>query len=85
MAQLDISDDGNRLATFSWDRMAKVWDTNTWEEVATFTHQELVDGGAVSPDGRYLATYTPYDGVRIMPIEPAEVKPARASSAVPAG
>jgi WD40 repeat protein len=72
LAQLDMSKDGSRVATFSWDRTARVWDTATWREIATFTHPELVDGGAISPDGKHLATYTPYD-VRITPIDAGEV------------
>jgi WD40 repeat protein len=70
--QLGVSKDGSRVATFSWDRTAKVWDTRTWKEVARFTHAELVDGGAISPDGKHLATFTPFD-VRITPIDVADI------------
>jgi WD40 repeat protein/flagellar motility protein MotE (MotC chaperone) len=70
---LDISGNGTRLASFSWDRTAKVWDTKSWRELATLTHREQVDGGAISPDGMRLATYTSYDGVRIVPLEFAEL------------
>ena len=70
---LDISADGTRLATFSWDRTAKVWDTRSWRELATLTHREQVDGGAISPDGMRLATVTPYDGMRIVPLDLGEL------------
>jgi len=73
MSDLDVSRDGARLASFSWDRTAKVWDTKSWRELATLTHREQVDGGAISPDGSRLATYTPYDGVRIVPLDLAEL------------
>lgn len=73
MAGLDLSKDGARLASFSWDRTAKVWDTKSWRELATFTHRDQVDSGAISPDGTRLATATPYGGVRVMPLDLAEL------------
>src|SRR5262249_47589425 len=68
-----LSRDGSRLASLSWDRTAKVWDTKSWRELARLTHRELVEGDAISPDGTHLATYTAYDGVRIVPLDPAEL------------
>jgi WD40 repeat protein len=73
MAMLSLSKDGTRLASFSWDRTAKVWDTKTWRALAVFTHREQVDGGAISPDGTVLVTATSYDGVRFIPLDPAEL------------
>ncbi len=73
MSFLDLSRDGTRLASFSWDRTAKVWDTKSWRELATLTHRGQVNQGAISPDGMRIATATLSDGVRIVPLDPAEV------------
>jgi WD40 repeat protein len=70
---LDISRDGTRLASFSWDRTAKVWDTKSWRELAIFTHREQVEQGAISPDGMRIVTVTHNDGVRILPLDSAEL------------
>lgn len=54
---LDLSPDGRRLATASWDGTARVWDLESGRSLVTF------DGGdanlvsvAFSPDGTHLAT-----------------------------
>jgi WD40 repeat protein/tRNA A-37 threonylcarbamoyl transferase component Bud32/tetratricopeptide (TPR) repeat protein len=49
--------DGQRLATASADRTAKVWDGRTGQELLTLTgHAGAVTSVAFSPEGRYLAT-----------------------------
>ena len=51
------SPDGQRLATASWDKTAKVWDAAKGKEVLTLRgHADGVYGVAWSPDGQRLAT-----------------------------
>jgi len=70
----DVSRDGRRLATFSWDRSAKVFDTKGWQELATFQHRDLVVGGAVHPRGTYIATAAADGDVRILPVDETEIR-----------
>jgi WD40 repeat protein len=57
-----FSPDGQRLATVSWDRTAKVWDATSGQELVTLSgHQDAVTGVAFSPDGKLLATSS-FDG-----------------------
>jgi len=52
-----FSPDGQRLATASWDGTAKVWDTESGNELLTLRgHSLAVNGVAFSPDGKRLAT-----------------------------
>jgi WD40 repeat protein len=73
LATLDLSRDGSRLASFSWDRTSRLWDTASGQELARFTHREMVNGGALSPNGLRIATLTPYNGIRIIPVDTKEL------------
>jgi eukaryotic-like serine/threonine-protein kinase len=54
---LASSPDGRRLATGSYDRTIKLWDTTTGEEVFTLRgHTSGVLCVAFSPDGRRIAS-----------------------------
>ena len=54
---LATSPDGRRLATGSYDRTIKLWDTSTGEEVFTLRgHTGGVVGVAFSLDGRRIAS-----------------------------
>ena len=62
VAEVDISPDGTRLATASFDKTAKVWDLSTGRELLTLTgHSDIVFGVVFSPDGTRLVTGS-YDG-----------------------
>src|SRR5258708_1836512 len=62
LASVAYSPDGKYLATGSYDKTAKVWDTNTNRELITLVgHQGTVEAVAFSPDGTRLATGS-YDG-----------------------
>jgi WD40 repeat protein/transcriptional regulator with XRE-family HTH domain len=51
------SPDGNRFATASRDKTAKVWDASTGELLLTLSgHTKSVGGVAFSPDGQWIAT-----------------------------
>jgi len=52
-----FSPDGERLATGSWDKTAKIWNVETGQEYLTLEgHANLVSSVAFSPDGKRLAT-----------------------------
>jgi WD40 repeat protein len=60
---VSYSPDGNRLLTAGIDEFARVWDTNTGEELLTLGgHRGRVFWSAYSPDGRWLIT-ADYAGV----------------------
>ena len=51
-----FSPDGERLATASEDRSARIWDANTGQELRALKAASLFQWVAFSPDGKYLAT-----------------------------
>jgi WD40 repeat protein len=53
----DFSYNGMYLATYSNDDKIKVWDTNTFDNIATIdAHETAVYGVAFSPDGMHMAS-----------------------------
>jgi WD40 repeat protein len=51
-----FSPDGQRLATASDDKTARVWDIASGRELARLPHEDSVSSVAFSPDGLRLAT-----------------------------
>jgi WD40 repeat protein len=51
-----LSPDGALLATASWDKSARIWDTETGRERQRLDHLSLVEALALSRDGKLLAT-----------------------------
>ncbi len=51
-----FSPDGRWLVTASDDDTARIWDAGSGQQLATFTHDNVVVGVAFSPDGHRLAS-----------------------------
>jgi hypothetical protein len=61
-----FSPDGTRLATTSYDRTARLWDTRTGAPVLVLrAHTSILHGVAFSPDGTRLATASHDSTVRL--------------------
>jgi WD40 repeat protein/tRNA A-37 threonylcarbamoyl transferase component Bud32 len=57
VTRVAFSPDGRRIATGSWDRTVRVWDTHKGQEVLSLTgHTGPVLSVAFSPDGRRIAS-----------------------------
>jgi WD40 repeat protein len=52
-----VNPDGSRIASAGGDQMAKIWDTETGENLLTLTgHTSYVEAVEFSPDGHHVAT-----------------------------
>jgi TIR domain/WD domain, G-beta repeat len=60
-----FSPDGTRIATASWDKTARVWDSASGHELARLTHDDSVYGVAFSPDGTRIATASIDNSARV--------------------
>ena len=53
---MSFSPDGRYVATASGDDTARVWDSQSGDEIARLNHDSDVRAVSFSPDGRYVAT-----------------------------
>jgi WD40 repeat protein/mono/diheme cytochrome c family protein len=68
--ELRFSPEGHRLATCSYDKLVRLWDPATGQEIATLKdHSDGVYGLAWSPDGKLLATAAADRAVKIWDTE----------------
>ena len=51
-----FSPDGKTIVTASYDKTARLWDTQNGNELATLNHQAMVKAATFSPDGKTIAT-----------------------------
>jgi WD40 repeat protein/serine/threonine protein kinase len=58
VASADVSHDDRRVVTGSWDRTAKIWDTETGDVIAKLDglHEGSINSVAFSPDGAVVLT-----------------------------
>ncbi|MDD5627817.1 MAG: hypothetical protein PHU21_02045 [Elusimicrobia bacterium] len=52
---LSLSRDGSRLASASWDKTVRIWDTGAWKTVQTLKAGMSLSAVAMSRDGRSIA------------------------------
>jgi WD40 repeat protein len=63
VTSVSFSADGRRVASASWDKSVKIWDTSTGEETLTLRgHAAPVDAVAFSSDGRRIYS-ADWDGI----------------------
>jgi WD40 repeat protein/DNA-binding SARP family transcriptional activator len=73
-ADVGFTPDGSRIVTAGFDGTVKVWDAETWEEVATFReHQGPVIDLQISADGTLVASGGEVD-VKVWDIDTFEVE-----------
>jgi WD40 repeat protein/predicted Ser/Thr protein kinase len=57
LRDLSFTTDGARLASCSWDHVVKIWDTDTWQNIAILRdHVNHVNAVAFSPNGHWLVS-----------------------------
>lgn len=69
---VSFSSDGKMIATASRDNIARIWDSDTGEELNRIYHDDEVNSVRFSPDGRFLATASNDNTTRIYEIETGE-------------
>jgi WD40 repeat protein len=67
-----FSSDGKMIATASRDNTARIWDSDTGEELIRMHHDDEVNSVRFSPDSRFLATASNDNTSRIWDIETGE-------------
>ncbi len=61
MTAVELSADGKRLITASWDQTTRIWDVETGTQIASTSHDDVVLAAAFDPDGERVVTSS-YDG-----------------------
>jgi WD40 repeat protein len=78
IATVAFSPDGKTLAAAGGDRVVKLWDVATGEEIASLAgHEGFIASLAFSPDGQALITAGEDNLVGLFELDPAKLKPAK--------